>query len=395
MFTDFEIYTCETCIGPPCIDPPCIFTTDNVKGYMHALNVEKRMFSNGQEGSKVRALIYKLTRSSDSERFLKKLLKKILRAMQNYTISIKRKEQKVKIKLNRREIDTIHNAFHGLKRGSELAKQRKLEFERVVQVLHLHLHKNTLQEHLHAWKLCVERHKMLKTRKDAKQQRQQANLDRKTRADEERREIEHKRREVRQAKAMRRREKRAAHEVALTPAPAPTPEPAPQSAPKSRARGHDVLKALVVLPVLALLCVPAALATLGGARDTPMCERVVLGAWRACDGVEGLMCAAPVETPAAKGLTTRFYVEDEAALEAGVQVHQNGTLTAPAGAAGFTLLAETRETASDALAYVQPVVVPNAPFNGLALTVKEAVLAGATAVGGIMTLYVVDCLYNK
>jgi hypothetical protein len=172
----------------------------------------------------------------------------------------------------------------------------------------------------------------------------------------------------------------------------PAAEPAPQRASTSRTRGHDVLK---VLAVLALLCVPAALATLGGARDAPMCERVVLGAWRACDGVEGLMCAAPVETPAAVGLATRFYVEDAAALEAGVLVQEDGTLTAPVGAAGFTLLAETRHTASGALAYVQPVVVPNAPFKELALTVQEAVLAGATAVGGIMTLYVVDCLLSK
>jgi len=184
-------------------------------------------------------------------------------------------------------------------------------------------------------------------------------------------------------------------ELETEPAAEPAAEPAPQRASTSRMRGHNVLKVLAVLALLPVLCVPVALATLGGARDAPKCERVVLGAWRACDGVEGLMCAAPVETPAAKRLTTRFYVEDEAALEAGVQVYQNGTLTAPVGAAGFTLLAETRDTASGALAYVQPVVVPNAPFNGLALTVKDAVLAGATAVGTLTTLFVLDCLYNK
>ena len=393
MFTDFKIFNCEICFEPQRI------TIEDFRGYMNPREVEECILSYDKKESNVKALVAMFSSSLDpanpDKKYSEALLKKTLLAMKYYRISVQRKEGKVESKLNRHKIDTIYRAFHGLKRGSELAKQRKLEFERVVQVLHLHLHKNTLQEHLHAWKLSVQRHKMLQTRKDAKQQRQQAKLERKTRADEEQREIEQKRREVRQEKARRRREKRASHEVALTPAPAPTPEPPPQRASTSRMRGHNVLQVLAVLAVLALLCVPAALATLGGARDAPMCERVVLGAWRACDGVEGLMCAAPVETPAAMGLATRFSVEDAAALEAGVQVQENGTLTAPVGAAGFTLLAETRDTASGALAYVQPVVVPNAPFNGLALTVQEAVLAGATAVGGLISLYAVDCLLNK
>ncbi len=59
------------------------------------------------------------------------------------------------------------------------------------------------------------------------------------------------------------------------------------------------------------------------------------------------------------------------------------------------MLAETRDTASGALAYVQPVVVPSAPFKELGLTVQEAVLAGVTAVGGIFSLYAVECLLSK